>query len=270
MGATFGSFPRSFCINLLTGASHGQRKGRLLTVRFYWAAPIGPVDARGSTSPVEKATGQSEGGGVRTKKDQSTAAPPGRTRVAKEAPGGEVTAGVGKKRRGRTQDRKSRRAKKRAQWGGLVIDLQRPLAVSCGFLRSFRGLFRGGGGLPGTPFTRQTLVLNTAPCLRRWGELSVSWQVRPGFALAQLDEPRPLLFFGAGPARYHVRVGAFAQHLVRERHAAGGLVKGEGTGDCSVTNIGGRDLIGALLRHKNGRIDLAGIRRGCWFAAKKR
>ena len=102
------------------------------------------------------------------------------------------------------------------------------------------------------------------------GGFSVGWQVRPGSALAQPGEPRPLLFFGAGLARYHVRVGAFAQHLVRERHVAGGLVKGEVTGDCSVTNIGGRDLIGALLRHKTNESTRPEPDRVVWFATKKR
>jgi len=129
----------------------------------------------------------------------------------------------------------------------------RPPAAPCGLLRSL-------AELPGTVSRGRWLAWHTvhAPgfgsehrAMRTTlGGFSVSWQVRPGVAPAQPGEPRPLLFFGAGLARYHVRVGAFAQYLVRERHAAGGLVKGEVTGDCSVTNIGGRDLIGALLRHK--------------------
>ena len=50
-----------------------------------------------------------------------------------------------------------------------------------------------------------------------------------GLLLRSQTSRLPLLFFGAGLVRYPVRVGAFAQHLVRKRHAAGGLAKGEGS-----------------------------------------
>ena len=180
--------------------------------------------------------GQPEGGGVRTKKDQSTAVSPGRTRAAKEVPGGEVTAGVGKKRGGALRTVKVVERKSElngvgpsptangslrllaAPCGSLRLlaapcGSLRLLAVSCGFLRFLavscgflRGLFRGGSGLPVTPFSGRALVLNTAPRVRDRGKLSVGLQVRPGVALAQPDEPRP--FYSSAPVLPGIMFGS--------------------------------------------------------------
>ena len=73
-------------------------------------------------------------------------------------------------------------------------DLLRSLAVSCGFLRSFRGLFRAGEGLPGTPFTCRALVLNTAPCVRRWGDFPLIGKYDPGLRLRSRASRVPFYF----------------------------------------------------------------------------
>ena len=104
--------------------------------------------------------------------------------------------------------------------------------------------------VPGRALSSGVVVGRCRRALSSGGNFLLVDKYDPGLLLRSQTSRFPLLFFGAGRVRYPVRVGAFAQHLVRKRHAAGSLAKGEGSENGSVTNTGGRDFIGALLRHK--------------------